>query len=678
VQFSLNVYKICNYHMDTAATSNDCILVAGLDASARAAECDLVIMDCATSAHRRTHDGEYDAGCGAAECNFGTMDCSESSYGSTHHSGDVTSEGVAVCNLVTVDYAAVAHGKIHTGGDDAGKRAAECNFVTVDRAASDQGSTPAVETVAGERAVEYYIPPRKTFQGLCPICGGTKDISHTANCRTIAIASQADPDTVPLFEAAGVCAVNDSFRVCALCTRTIAAAIKLICATSASSRDYISSIMRKKTARKPAKILSTVFESERKPLIALFRSLATHKSTLTFDASCRAKAATPSLGKFAVGDTVLVRRRNAVIDKVEDVVGEVLDHEVKSVAGNSGVFYSVKFATNRNVELGVPENFLEHSAIVINGTNRCRPVVNEAETTAGARVEESEEIRQENDRFSKYIHDLKAEAAAKALAEAKAADHIRDLETEAAANATVSEELRQEVARLQSRVNNLEEAAKRNKLQWEYAHSNYIAAQRSKVDLITFSEELTQKKAAQCNLLERAVDRFLDIAIDEASSGVTSANMEYLRERRQDVLVRRKEDAKDMQKLKAKIRNAARKQSQHETALADKLGVTSQQTASSAPAKKVASGAKSLSGRALSHAGGGVLTKIVNGVRSSFPGSITARGQPLGPERMLCLHQRREKGCTENAGGAPDSVFPKECGSKLKRRNERNARGVGT
>ena len=55
--------------------------------------------------------------------------------------------------------------------------------------------------------------PRKTYQGLCPLCGVPKEINHTANHRAVVIASQADPDTGPLFERHGVNTLDDSFHI---------------------------------------------------------------------------------------------------------------------------------------------------------------------------------------------------------------------------------------------------------------------------------------------------------------------------------------------------------------------------------------------------------------------------------------------------------------------------------
>ena len=71
----------------------------------------------------------------------------------------------------------------------------------------DNGSDAADEIAVSKKR------PRKTYQGLCPLCGVTKEINHTANHRAVVIASQADPDTGPLFERHGVNTLDDSFHI---------------------------------------------------------------------------------------------------------------------------------------------------------------------------------------------------------------------------------------------------------------------------------------------------------------------------------------------------------------------------------------------------------------------------------------------------------------------------------
>ena len=157
----------------------------------------------------------------------------------------------------------------------------------------------------------------------------------------------------------------------------------------------------------------------------------------------------------------------------------------------------------------------------MDGIIRYHPVHAESATNFSAETTELEKLQQENDRLIKCIHDFKAEAAAKAFAEAKAAKCIRDLESEASVRTAASEDLRREVVHLQSCIRELEESTQKVRV-------NYLAAQRVNFDLTKVAEEITQKKTAQCNRLERAVDNFLNIAIQKASIAVTSANSEYL------------------------------------------------------------------------------------------------------------------------------------------------------
>ena len=72
---------------------------------------------------------------------------------------------------------------------------------------TDNGSDAADEIAVSKKR------PRKTYQGLCPLCGVTKEINHTANHRAVVIASQADPDTGPLFERHGVNTLDDLFHI---------------------------------------------------------------------------------------------------------------------------------------------------------------------------------------------------------------------------------------------------------------------------------------------------------------------------------------------------------------------------------------------------------------------------------------------------------------------------------
>jgi len=105
--------------------------------------------------------------------------------------------------------------------------------------------------------------PRKVYEsGLCPLCGLVKELNNTANYRVVAVASRADPFTVPLFESQGVNSVEDSFRTCATCNGLTRSAFKCIGAKAKSSSDYLSCTMEKKTRRDLAKILHVTFTSQ--------------------------------------------------------------------------------------------------------------------------------------------------------------------------------------------------------------------------------------------------------------------------------------------------------------------------------------------------------------------------------------------------------------------------------
>jgi len=197
---------------------------------------------------------------------------------------------------------------------------AKCNLGAVDSVASADKSTIATGTDASTEVVQYYIPQGKIFEGLCPMCGIMKNsLPQTGNFRTITIASRLDPDIVPIFEAAGVCTVNDTFRVCTRCDAVTKSAINIVCATNGAFKEIFGGIVRNKTARTQAKVLKIAFVSQGRPLLELFRSLAKCARTITCDALPKTEAPIPSVGKFSIGGTVCVHRRNAANELVEGI-----------------------------------------------------------------------------------------------------------------------------------------------------------------------------------------------------------------------------------------------------------------------------------------------------------------------------------------------------------------------
>jgi len=140
-----------------------------------------------------------------------------------------------------------ANGGSSAAGLDAGDGAIECNLLGT-TAGSDAGADEStlvaeLDASVGSAELDSQSKPQlkirkiKKYPGLCPMCGVTKKLSQTGNCRVVAIASQADPATVPLFDTAGLRSVNGSFRVCKICYHTIHAAIKVVCESSVESID---------------------------------------------------------------------------------------------------------------------------------------------------------------------------------------------------------------------------------------------------------------------------------------------------------------------------------------------------------------------------------------------------------------------------------------------------------
>ena len=164
---------------------------------------------------------------------------------------------------------------------------------------------------------------RKTFHGVCPLCWVTKEISRTANYRAVVIARHADPDTSTLFESQDVNSSFDSFRICKPCSSSVLQASKFLCATSSSSKEYLSSIMEMKT-KQPAKILQTAFASKGQPLVELFNSVASGQCSVTFNFPDEPVAPAPRENLYAVGDSVVLPRRKHAGVNEDAGVGQVL------------------------------------------------------------------------------------------------------------------------------------------------------------------------------------------------------------------------------------------------------------------------------------------------------------------------------------------------------------------
>jgi len=259
----------------------------------------------------------------------------------------------------------------------------------------------------------------------------------------------------------------------------------------------------------PAQDLNIIFESQGKPLIALFHTISKRQRTIVFDASGQTR--TSSAAAFAVGDMVSMRRRNAANQLLAGILGEVLGVEVKAAGGTVAAFYAVRCFTSRRVELGVPENLLEYSPLVVGGIGRCQPENTEPSAEGGPESEATGELRRENDYLRKYIRELKAEAAAKAVDEAKAADKhrseidyleycIRDLKTEAKAGVDAeikaSNELRREIDSLKSCIKELKAAKARSQSDWNQVRADYLAVQKANAGMKKRLEGLTGIKAA--------------------------------------------------------------------------------------------------------------------------------------------------------------------------------------
>ena len=244
--------------------------------------------------------------------------------------------------------------------------------------------------------------PRKTFQGLCPLCGVSKEINKTANHRAVVIARHADPDTAPMFERHQISSVNDSFRICAACSFVVHQAITLLCATSVSSKEFLSSVMKTKTLRPTAKKLLTPLTFQRQPLIALFKSINTGERTVHFPAA-------PRESLFAVGDSVNLPRRKQANVNEEGGVAEVVDFRSTQSEGKRVFIYSVKYLLDHRIENDLPESLLEPYSYADPPMKR-RSEDAEARAAAAAEERESEKLQKEIDRLLERVRNLEAEA----------------------------------------------------------------------------------------------------------------------------------------------------------------------------------------------------------------------------------------------------------------------------
>jgi len=355
---------------------------------------------------------------------------------------------------------------------------------------------------------------RKNYHGLCPLCGVTKEISHTANHRTVVIASHADPDTAALFKSQEVSSLDDSFRVCKPCSSVVLHAIKILCDDDSPWNDYLGSIMQKKTTRNPSKCLQSALTSQGQPLVSLFRSIASRQRAVNFPPpSMASEAVAPRKNVYAVGDLVNLPRRKQANVNEDGGVAVVLSFRSAQVQGESGIFYSVKHTVgSHHVENNLPESLLEPYSY---DTGKKRRSVD-------------------------------AEAKAKAVAEE------RELE-----------KLRKDNARLQERLRNLEADVLRAKLMKKELRVEFKEAKRAASDLAKKNEELTVKMTAQYELMQRTVFELLaeakSKAQSEAAEAMTQAQGEAAsarskeREKRSEQM---RQHAQEVKALKGEVREA--------------------------------------------------------------------------------------------------------------------------
>ena len=362
---------------------------------------------------------------------------------------------------------------------------------------------------------------RKTFHGVCPLCWVTKEISHSANYRAVVIARHADLDTCTLFESQDVNSLFDSFRICKQCSSSVLQASKFLCATSSSSKKYLSSIMQMKT-KQPAKILQTAFASQGQPLVELFNSIASGQCSVTFNFSDETVAPAPRENLYAVGDSVVLPRRKHAGVNEDAGVGQVLSFWSTQLGGKRVVFYSVKHNIGHRVLNDMPENLLQPYSVDDESSRKRRSV--DAEAQASVRAQE-----RESDRLTK------------------------------------------DMTRLEERNHNLEAEATRTKLEMEELRAEFKASKRVAYDLGKKNEELSVKMTAQFELMQKNIVDLLAEVKSESESEAASAGNREREERSELIREQQKKHAQEVKALQSAVRDATAARPRLEGAVASML-----------------------------------------------------------------------------------------------------------
>ena len=339
----------------------------------------------------------------------------------------------------------------------------------MDIARSTSERSPAAQADSEEEAGDNSSAskrPRKTFRGICRLCGVSKEINRTANHRAVAIARHAAPDTAPIFERHRISSVHDSFRICAGCSVVVQQTITLLCATSSSSKEFLTSVMKTKTLRPAAKKLHTPLTFQRQPLVALFKSINTGERTVHLPSPPRENA-------FAVGDSVNLPRRKQANVNEDGGVAEVVDFRSTQSKGKRVYLYSVKHVLDHRVEIDLPESLLEPYSYADPPMKR-RSVDTEARAAAVAEEKESEKLKSEIDRLLERVRNLEAEA-------------------------------------LRSRLRNYE------------LRAQFVEAQRAASELGKKNDELTVKMTAQFELMQKNITDLIAEMKSQVHSEVESA-----------------------------------------------------------------------------------------------------------------------------------------------------------
>lgn len=342
--------------------------------------------------------------------------------------------------------------------------------------------------------------PRKTYQGLCPLCGVKKEISHTANRRAVVIAIQADSDTAPLFERHEVNTLDDSFRICKPCSVVALQAISFVRAANISWKDYLDSMMQRKTTKHPAKILPSAIKSQGQPLIALFKSIASGQHTLSL--SLPSDAATPAArpeNLFTVGDLVNLPRRKQANVNEDGGVAVVLSFRCGQVKGKRSFFYSVKHTVgSRRVENDLAESLLAHYSY--NTSKKRRSVDAEAKAIEVLEERELQQLHRENVRLRERVRNLEADATRTELQKV-------DLRAKCKETKRAASELAQKNEELNSKMS-----------------AQYQAMQKNVNDLLAEAKSQAQREAAEAESQAQAVEAAL------ASSREREARIESMRQ----------------------------------------------------------------------------------------------------------------------------------------------------